>query len=271
MASSNTQIISHPNPETIESEPKTEQEWPNQPCSPRAQGRTTPNETLNSTDPGAGAHTRRASMGSSQSQPSQTQRRALPRQRGRFSSSSSSAAAKGVAPPVMPSFFSFQQGSENVQNIRYGTEASPLLGRFRAVPRPSELDRSSPRRARSANHVGLLSAGYRGSVHVGYGALIAAELEAEDDGGDGGDDEFEDDDDFALSGWSRTASVVRWLRRRARDIDNTWVNPKASAVKRTVDVWYTRWGALVVLPAVLVRCISFSLDAGCRSGSTMAS
>lgn len=207
-------------------------------------------------------------MGSSQSLPSQPQRRAPPRQRGRFSSSSS-AAAKGVAPPPMPSFFSFQQGSENVQNIRYGTEASPLLGRFRAVPRPSELDRSSPRRARSANHVGLLSAGYRGSVHVGYGALIAAELEAEDDGGDGGDDEFEVDD-FALSGWSRTAWVVRWLRRRAREVDNTWVNPKASAVKRTVDVWYTRWGALVVLPAVLVRCVSFSSRGVCGSGSTTA-
>lgn len=201
-------------------------------------------------------------MGSSQSLPSQPQRRAPPRQRGRFSSSSS-AAAKGVAPPPMPSFFSFQQGSENVQNIRYGTEASPLLGRFRAVPRPSELDRSSPRRARSANHVGLLSAGYRGSVHVGYGALIAAELEAEDDGGEDGDDEFEDDDGFALSGWRRTAWVVRWLRRRAREIDNTWVNPKASAVKRTVDVWYTRWGALVVLPAVLVCCIFFPSRGGC--------
>ena len=83
--------------------------------------------------------------------------------------------------------------------------------------------------------------------------MIAAELEAEDDGGDDGDDEFDDDDQLALLGRSRATHIIRWLRRKVRQLDNTWVNPKASAVKRTVDVWYSRWGALVVLPALLVR------------------
>ena len=87
--------------------------------------------------------------------------------------------------------------------------------------------------------------------------MIAAELEAEDDGGDDGDDEFDDDDQLALLGRSRATHIIRWLRRKVRQLDNTWVNPKASAVKRTVDVWYSRWGALVVLPALLVCRVPF--------------
>ncbi|KAK0731362.1 hypothetical protein B0H67DRAFT_597262 [Lasiosphaeris hirsuta] len=135
----------------------------------------------------------------------------------------------------MPSIFSFQQGSESVQHIRYHTEASPLLGRFRAVPRPSELERASPRRPRSPSQLGLLSAGWRGSVHVGYGALVAAGLGGE------ADDEEEDGEGRGL----------RRVRRVLRRLDNTWVNPKASAVKRAVDLWWSRWGVLVVLPAAL--------------------
>jgi len=167
----------------------------------------------------------------------------------------------------MPSFFSFQQGSETVQNIRYGTEASPLLGRFRAVPRPSHLDRSSPRRARSASQLGLLSAGWRGSVHVGYGALVAAELEAAaDDEAEDGDDEEEEESDAFLPGQPRASRIVRRLRRLARRIDDTWVNPKAGAVRKTVDRWWSRWGVLVVLPAALVgRPFCFVLF-GCPDG-----
>ncbi|KAK0734185.1 hypothetical protein B0T26DRAFT_687546 [Lasiosphaeria miniovina] len=36
-----------------------------------------------------------------------------------------------------------------------------------------------------------------------------------------------------------------------RKLDDTWVNPKASAVKRLVDLWWSRWAVLVVLPASL--------------------
>ncbi|KAK0657143.1 hypothetical protein B0T16DRAFT_452631 [Cercophora newfieldiana] len=153
----------------------------------------------------------------------------------------------------MPSFFSFQQGSETVQNIRYGTEASPLLGRFRAVPRPSDLDRS-PRRARSASQLGLLSAGWRGSVHVGYGALVAAGLEAaaaEEEADDGDDEEDDGEGNGLLTGQPGGVKMARTLRRWARKIDDTWVNPKAGAVRRAVDRWWSRWGVLVVLPAVL--------------------
>ncbi|KAK3341302.1 hypothetical protein B0T25DRAFT_522645 [Lasiosphaeria hispida] len=144
----------------------------------------------------------------------------------------------------MPSFFSFQQGSESTQHIRYHTEASPLLGRFRAVPRPSELERASPRRARSTSQLGPLSAGWRGSVHVGYGALVAAGLEGE--AGEEDEDDSEEDEEDAGEGRG-----LRRVRRVLRRLDNTWVNPKAGAVRKTVDLWWSRWGVLVVLPAAL--------------------
>jgi len=186
--------------------------------------------------------------------------------------------------PAMPSFFSFQQGSERAQqNLRYQTEASPLLGRFRAVPRPSDSQNSRLQRGgrltRSNSQLGLLSAGYRGSVHVGYGALVAAGLENAEgesqDGNSDGDDEDEDDDydngdnsnerDGLLGGGGggyrissrrrkgrRIRKFSRRLRRMIRKIDQTWVNPKSGAVRRLLDVWWSRWGVLVLLPAVLV-------------------
>src|SRR4051812_13977842 len=177
-------------------------------------------------------------MGASQSKPN-------PPHRAQHQNHYHHAPRGSAPPPTMPSFFSFQQGSETVQNIRYGTEASPLLGRFRAVPRPSDLDRGSPRRARSASHLGLLSAGWRGSVHVGYGALVAAELEAAavEDEADDGDDEEEEG---LLTGRPAAGRMASGLRRWARRIDDTWVNPKAGAVRRTVDRWWSRWGVLVV-------------------------
>lgn len=193
-------------------------------------------------------------MGSSQSKTQTQRRRPVPPSRhGRFAPSPP--APLGLAPaPAMPSFFSFQQGSETVQNIRYGTETSPLLGRFRAVPRPSDdLNRSSSRRTRSSSQLGLLSAGWRGSVHVGYGALIAAGLEAAaSEEGDDGDDEDESESDAFLPGGSRSSCFARRIRRIAKRLNDTWVDPKASVVRRTVDLWWSRWGVLVVLPAALV-------------------
>jgi uncharacterized membrane protein YhaH (DUF805 family) len=44
-------------------------------------------------------------------------------------------------------------------------------------------------------------------------------------------------------------------------LGDVWVDPKAGAVRRVVDVWWSRWFALVVLPALLVRfpfCFSLS-------------
>ncbi|KAK4229692.1 hypothetical protein QBC38DRAFT_534847 [Podospora fimiseda] len=141
---------------------------------------------------------------------------------------------------IMPTFFSFEQGSERAQNVRhYNTvESSPLLGRFRAVPRSSNNSSFSsqhwdpkPGIGRSRTAPGDLgrAAGWRGSVHVGYGAIAQEEGEDEEDGegeGEGGEG---------------------WLER----MRNTWVDPKSGVVRRLVDVWWTRWGVLVLLPAAL--------------------
>ncbi|PFH57984.1 hypothetical protein XA68_14308 [Ophiocordyceps unilateralis] len=118
------------------------------------------------------------------------------------------------------SFFQFTQGTEAHTRPN---DSSPLLGRYRAV-----LPRHGHRGA------GRLSAndrlGGRGSVHVGYGALMAAEL-AEDD-----DEEQQQHADPSLRAW----------------LLHLWVVPRQSAVKRVVDRWWSRYGLLVVLPAVLV-------------------
>lgn len=176
----------------------------------------------------------------------------------------------------MPPSFSFQQGSERVQNVRYLAESSPLLGRFRAVPRPSERAGGAPFRTTAARdagagagaaahgaQMGLLSSlgpGWRGSVHVGYGALIAAAAE-EDGGGEGEDDELgneeRDGDEWDGEGarWRRRLSGR--LKRGLGRLEDTWVDPKAGAIRRVVDVWWSRWATLVVLPALLVSSFSF--------------
>lgn len=129
----------------------------------------------------------------------------------------------------MPSFFQFTQGNES--RTRFTSDSSPLLGRFRAVPQDSDV---SGRRRRSST-LGLFS-NNRGSVHVGYGALLsAAGLDNHDNGADRVD--LED-----LSLWQRT-----WRR-----IVDVWVEPKQSAVKKVVDVWWSRYGCLVLMPAALV-------------------
>ncbi|KAF4925978.1 hypotheticall protein [Colletotrichum viniferum] len=128
----------------------------------------------------------------------------------------------------MPSFFQFTQGNES--RTRFTSDSSPLLGRFRAVPQNSDV---SGRRRRSST-LGLFS-NNRGSVHVGYGALLsAAGLDDNDDGADRVDL-------VDLSLWQRT-----WRR-----IVDVWVEPKQSAVKKVVDVWWSRYGCLVLMPAAL--------------------
>lgn len=98
---------------------------------------------------------------------------------------------------------------------------------------------------------------------MGYGALIAAELEAAaNEEGDDGDDEDEGDNggsEVFPPGRNRPPRVVRWLRRWGKRLNDTWVNPKAGAVRRTVDLWWSRWGVLVVLPAALVSLRPYSV------------
>lgn len=153
----------------------------------------------------------------------------------------------------MPTIFSFEQGNE--QRSRYPTDSSPLLGRFRAVPRSDTRAGASNRRG----SLGLLSrASWRGSVHVGYGAtaLLTTGL-GDDDESDESD--YDDDDSDAAGGEGydgaghgrRRKRLAAWCRRRWKRMDDLWINPKQGAVRRVASVWYSRWFVLVVLPAAL--------------------
>ncbi|KAK2597129.1 hypothetical protein N8I77_012996 [Diaporthe amygdali] len=150
--------------------------------------------------------------------------------------------------------FSFEQGSET--RSRYPTDASPLLGRFRAVPRTGGGNTSASNRRGS---LGLLSrASWRGSVHVGYGATALLATGLGDDDDDDESDESDDDDDDNEAGYDGAGAgrrgrkrLAAWFRKRWKRIDDLWINPKQGAVRRVASVWYSRWFVLVVLPAAL--------------------
>lgn len=207
----------------------------------------------------------------------------------------SPAPAPPAPAPTMPAFFSFQQGSERTQNAHSLSESSPLLGRYRAVPRPDagRLSAAAAVQAHGQGQLGLLSTAGIASPHGGaasaksgwrkgagagggapavggygyaYGTLgfAAAEVggveeeegereEEREDEGDGGGD-----GGCCCSGkcWRRFSRRVRWVLRRLED---TWVDPKASVVRGVVDVWWSRWGTLVALPALLVGSLLFCL------------
>ena len=122
----------------------------------------------------------------------------------------------------MPEFFPFIPGTETsrqASHAAFDAASTPLLGRFRAhLPRrvrsrPSGLFRtfgagSGGSRARPDSSTLLGPAGGRGSVHVGYGALlVAAGLENEQQ--DEEDDEYDDDDDESVD----EGLVMRGLKR----------------------------------------------------------
>lgn len=148
----------------------------------------------------------------------------------------------------MPSFFSFQQGDE--ESARYNPDAaSPLLGRFRFLPGDQQQPptrQGGRRHGHRAPGGSLLSTANaaRNSVHVGYGALLAAQLEAEAEGGVDGR-EHHDDDDGTRGFLSRT------VRTAWRSLDELWITPRPGPVRRVVDKWWSRWALLVVLPALL--------------------
>lgn len=95
----------------------------------------------------------------------------------------------------------------------------------------------------------LLSVSGRGSVHIGYGALVAAGLDDEgDEAGDWSSDESDDED-----GAGRVAKIWRrTVRKTRRTVEDLWVAPRHGAVRRVVETWWSRWGLLVLLPAVSV-------------------
>ncbi|KAM5355366.1 hypothetical protein ACJ41O_002012 [Fusarium nematophilum] len=148
----------------------------------------------------------------------------------------------------MPSFFQFTQGTES--RVR-PNDSAPLLGRFRAVPprpgivprRPSQLGLLSAAPSPTSGRRGFGGLGDgRGSVHIlGYGAIassaVAAEL-AQDAASTTSSDELEDE----RSVWER--AWQRWVL-------DIWVDPRQSAVRRVVDKWWSRYGFLVLMPALL--------------------
>lgn len=160
----------------------------------------------------------------------------------------------------MPEFFPFIPGTETGRAARQylASDASPLLGRFRAVP---------PARSQAQQQLGLFG---RGSVHVGYGALVfGSESDSEDDDEDGGEDDRNSGDnsnDNNGRGYSaavrRTSRILRRVARlMRRNIRDLWVAPRQTAVKRVVERWWSRWGVLVFLPAALVSSQSRFLPA----------
>lgn len=150
----------------------------------------------------------------------------------------------------MPDFFPFIPGTETGRAARqHASDASPLLGRFRAVPTASRS---------AAQQLGLLSTnGGRGSVHVGYGALLVAGIDSDSE-----EEDDDDDDDMGNDNGSdrRCANVMRrglriwrrFARSSRRNVRDLWVAPRQTAVKRVVESWWRRWGVLVFLPAALV-------------------
>ncbi|KAI0474781.1 hypothetical protein F4859DRAFT_514629 [Xylaria cf. heliscus] len=164
----------------------------------------------------------------------------------------------------MPEFFPFIPGTETgpaASRFHGADSTSPLLGRFRAVPpRTTPASSSSIFPSRrwqrdpppGSTGLDLLASG-RGSVHIGYGALIAAGL---DDGGEDGDEDWDsDDDDSDEDGGHKALRLARiWrrtVRKSSRNIEDLWVAPRQGAVRRVVETWWSRWGLLVILPAVL--------------------
>jgi hypothetical protein len=138
----------------------------------------------------------------------------------------------------MPTIFSFEQGREDRSYATH--DASPLLGRYRAVPR-RQLSGSGR------------TLGTRGSVHFGYGSTTLAGLDLGDEEGDNeesSDSEAENEDLYSEEG--RLARLGWRLRRFCKMMDHTWINPTPRGVRKVVRWWWRRWFVLVVLPAALV-------------------
>jgi hypothetical protein len=124
----------------------------------------------------------------------------------------------------MPSFFTFQQGADS-RGPSY--DSSPLLGRFRAVPRTHR------------NSILSFSPTGRG-FGIGYGSLFSNRDRD-------GEDSDEDEED----------ANVGVLKRLGRTMWDLWLEPKQAAVAKAVRHWWARWFVLAVLPALLVSAPNF--------------
>ncbi|KAI1174076.1 hypothetical protein F4777DRAFT_413213 [Nemania sp. FL0916] len=161
----------------------------------------------------------------------------------------------------MPNFFPFIPGTEtspSASRLHAADTTSPLLGRFRAVPPRSGVAPSSgrsifasrPHATPAGERLSLLAAASaRGSVHVGYGALVAAGLDADEDWGSDSTDGDDEGDQHKV--WGIARIWRRAVRKTRRDVEDLWVVPRHGAVRRVVETWWSRWGLLVFLPAGL--------------------
>lgn len=149
----------------------------------------------------------------------------------------------------MPTFFAFQQGREDAS--RYNADASPLLGRFRAVPQDRREGSRNPYRASDSSFLSATHA--RHSVHVGYGALLAARLDAEAarEHSDDDDDASSDDEFGGLATRPGRFGLAKAVKKAWCRIDELFVTPLQQPVRKAVDKWWTRWSLLVLLPALL--------------------
>lgn len=133
----------------------------------------------------------------------------------------------------MPSFFDFQQGNESRSSP--AQEATPLLGRFRAVP--------GQRRGRAESVGRLLSNGY-GSIF--FGGILGHRLSA---GEEGDEADLDGDEEPPPAGWASAKRMVTIL----------WIQPQQGAVRRCCERWWSRWSVLVVLPAAAVSYASIDV------------
>jgi hypothetical protein len=109
---------------------------------------------------------------------------------------------------------------------------------------------------------GIHEPGWRGSVHVGYGAAVVAAAEEEEEEEEDEDGESDEEGEGEVGCCCVGGGGRRRRRRRGRGrvrrmvgrFWGIWVDPKASAIRRVVDVWWSRWATLVLLPAFLVCC-----------------
>ncbi|KAI9648710.1 hypothetical protein NHQ30_003350 [Ciborinia camelliae] len=135
----------------------------------------------------------------------------------------------------MPSFFTFQQGSERLGF--HITENSPLLGRFRAVPDTHTQHAGlhtnlQPHRHRRKSLLGFTVDGFGGA----FG---------------GRDDDDEGDVDGCTDDEEGFGGMHKWMRAWMRGMRDLWLDPKQGAVARLVDSWGWRCVVLAVLPAAL--------------------
>jgi hypothetical protein len=146
----------------------------------------------------------------------------------------------------MPSFFAFQQGSESRARLSASEDASPLLGRFRAVPgaarRPSLLGSTRENIFRSIGYGTLFGNRSEESLVDEVGGFTAGQgIGPGGSAGSVGDGGF-----WEVGGW-------------AGGLRDVWIRPRQGAVRRVVERWWRRWVVLMGLPAGIVSFVFFCI------------